>query len=87
MRYVAGDENPRARLMSRDNGQRKARFEALSRGLKFPDIIDIEVVPLEDGRVSVVILSQSLLGIEDFGVNRERLDAWLKAYLAEFSEQ
>jgi uncharacterized membrane protein YkvA (DUF1232 family) len=87
IKYATGNENPGTSLLSRDDARRKARFEALSSGLKFPDIIDLEVVSLEDGKVSAAILSQSLLGMKDFGVNSDRLNAWLKAFQAEFSQQ
>ncbi|WP_306261728.1 hypothetical protein [Pararhizobium sp. IMCC21322] len=82
--YVAGDGKSAASVVTRDDERKKARFQILSSGLKFPDIVDLEIIDLGNGTASAAILSQSLLGIEDFGVNSERVDAWLKAYSAEF---
>lgn len=82
--YVTGDGRSAAIVVTRDDEQRKARFQILSSGLKFPDFIDLEIVDLGSGTASAAILSQSLLGTEDFGVNAQRVDEWLKAYSAEF---
>ena len=82
--YVTGDRRSAASVVTRDDELRKARFQILSSGLKFPDFVDLEIVDLGNGTASAAILSQSLLGTEDFGVNAQRVDEWLKAYSAEF---
>lgn len=82
--YVAGDGKSAASVVTRDDELTKIRFQILSSGLKFPDFVDVEIVDMGDGTASAAILSQSLLGTEDFNVNRQRVDAWLKAYSAEF---
>lgn len=82
--YVTRDGGTAASVVTRDDEQRKARFQILSSGLKFPDFVDLEIVDLGNGAASAAFLSQSLLGIEDFGVNAQRVDEWLKAYSAEF---
>jgi uncharacterized protein (DUF1499 family) len=84
--YAEGGDGTGLTILSRDAERGKLRFEALSSVLKFPDIIDLEIVSLEDGRVSIALLSQSLLGKGDFGVNSQRLDAWLKDFARAFPE-
>lgn len=82
--YVTGDGENAASVVERNDEQRKARFQILSSGFKFPDFIDLEIVDLGNGTASAAILSQSLLGSEDFGVNAQRVDEWLKAFSVEF---
>jgi|tagenome__1003787_1003787.scaffolds.fasta_scaffold20680653_2 uncharacterized protein (DUF1499 family) len=47
--------------------------------MRFPDTIDIEVLPAGDNRATLAIYSRSLLGRSDFGVNRARIARWLAA--------
>lgn len=81
---VAGDGKSAASVVTRDDEHRTARFQILSSGLKFPDFVDLEIVDFGDGTVSAAILSQSLLGIKDFGVNGHRVDELLRVYSTEF---
>lgn len=53
------------------------RFVQRSRVLRFPDTIDVRVLPAEGGRSSLAIYSRSQLGQNDFGVNRARVERWL----------
>ncbi len=84
--YAKGGETTGVTILSRDAERGKLRFEAVSSVLRFPDIIDLEIISLEDGRASIALLSQSLLGKKDFGVNSQRLDAWLKDFSRAFPE-
>ena len=58
------------------NCDRTARFIQYSRGLRFPDTIDVEVIPAGAGS-TLALYSRSLVGRKDFGVNRARLRRWL----------
>lgn len=82
--YAEGSDTSGLKILSQDAERGKLRFEALSSVLKFPDIIDLEIISLEDDRVSIALLSQSLLGRKDFGVNRQRLDVWLQDFSRAF---
>jgi uncharacterized protein (DUF1499 family) len=44
---------------------------------RFPDTITIQVFPLPDGGSTLAIFSQSNYGYGDFGVNKERVRAWI----------
>lgn len=56
-----------------------ARFEQRSAVFRFPDIIDVRAVKRGAGRSTAAFYSRSVLGRRDFGVNRDRLERWLKA--------
>jgi hypothetical protein len=45
--------------------------------LRFPDIVTVELVALEDDRSSLAIYSRARYGRGDFGVNRRRVLRWL----------
>ena len=60
------------------NCDRSARFIQYSRGMRFPDTIDVEVFPAGTGS-TLAIYSRSLIGRKDFGVNRARITRWLDA--------
>lgn len=47
--------------------------------LRFPDLVSIEVIPLDAGRSTLSILSRSVYGHSDLGANRRRVTAWLDA--------
>jgi uncharacterized protein (DUF1499 family) len=51
--------------------QRSARF-------RFPDIVTVRFIAVSPAQSTLAIYSRSLYGKSDFGVNRERIDAWLK---------
>jgi len=44
---------------------------------RFPDTITVRVFPLPDGGSTLAIYSQSNYGYGDFGVNKERVRAWI----------
>jgi uncharacterized protein (DUF1499 family) len=54
-----------------------ARFIQYTRLMRFPDTIDVEAFALPGGQSTLAIYSRSLLGREDFGVNRARVARWL----------
>ena len=54
-----------------DYVQRSARF-------RFPDIITVRFISVSSSQSMLAIYSRSVYGKSDFGVNRERIDAWLK---------
>jgi uncharacterized protein (DUF1499 family) len=50
-----------------------------SKWFGFPDYLTIKTIPTYTGGSTLSILSRSRFGQSDLGVNRARLDAWLKA--------
>jgi uncharacterized protein (DUF1499 family) len=44
---------------------------------RFPDTITLQVFPLPDGDATLAIYSQSNYGYGDFGVNKDRVRAWI----------
>jgi hypothetical protein len=56
---------------------RTARFVQYTRLMRYPDTIDLDVMPAGDGRSTLALYSRSLVGRKDFGVNRARLKRWL----------
>lgn len=45
---------------------------------RFPDTVNIAVSAVGDGQASLAIYSRSNYGYGDFGVNRRRVETWLK---------
>jgi uncharacterized protein (DUF1499 family) len=66
-------------LLIRYDDLLQAHFVARSAVFGFPDLIAVQV--LKDGadRSRLVLWSRSVYGVSDFGVNRQRLNAWLAA--------
>jgi uncharacterized protein (DUF1499 family) len=50
-----------------------------SRIVRFPDTISVRFIPLGETASTLAIYSRSQYGYADFGVNRKRVEAWLKA--------
>ena len=74
-RRVVADQ-PRLELLAEyedgwqiDYVQRSARF-------RFPDIITVRFISAPPSQSTLAIYSRSVYGASDFGVNRERIDAW-----------
>ena len=59
-------------------GDRAARFIQYTPLMRYPDTIDVAVLPVAGGS-TLALYSRSLIGRGDFGVNRARLERWLAA--------
>lgn len=57
----------------------RADFQQASATLRFPDIVSVEVFALGSQQSTLAIWSRSVVGRKDFGVNRTRVERWLKA--------
>jgi uncharacterized protein (DUF1499 family) len=57
---------------------RIARILQLTRLMRYPDTVDIEVFPAGGG-ATLAIYSRSLVGHGDLGVNGKRIERWLAA--------
>lgn len=56
-----------------DAEQLRIKFVATTGLMRFKDDVDIEVIPLEDGKATFAIYSRSRLGYSDLGANRKRV--------------
>lgn len=45
---------------------------------RFPDYIDIEILPIDDTHATLAMYSRSRYGYYDFKVNQQRVKDWLK---------
>ena len=57
----------------------KSRFVQVTRLMRYPDTVDLEVIPVGENQSTLALYSRSLVGRKDFGVNRARLQRWLAA--------
>ena len=75
-REVVGAQ-PRAELLV--EGRDGLQFDYIQRSarFRFPDIITVRFIPASPSQSTVAIYSRSIYGRSDFGVNRERINAWL----------
>jgi len=69
---------PRAELVLRSGDGLRLVFVQRSLIFRFPDTINIAVQSVGDGQATVAIYSRSNYGYGDFGVNRRRVETWLK---------
>ena len=67
---------PRVVRLPSADGQRD--FVQRSALLRFPDTITFEAIDLGDGKSTCAIYSRSAIGHSDLGVNKKRIDAWVK---------
>jgi len=79
VKKLATDE-PRTALIHGDAGNGQAEFVARSRVFRFPDRITVGVfaAPGAGDRSALAIWSRAVYGRRDFGVNRARVERWLK---------
>jgi len=50
-----------------------------SKLMRFPDTINIEIIPVDENNSTLATLSSSKYGHSDLGVNRKRVEGWLNA--------
>lgn len=55
------------------------RYVFRSQVFEFPDTLDARAVPVANGEIALMLYSRSLLGRGDFGANRARLEAIVRA--------
>jgi uncharacterized protein (DUF1499 family) len=68
---------PRLTLVSEDPGGHRFIFIQRSFLFRFPDIVTVQLIPLDGGRSTLAILSRSRYGRSDLGVNGARVRRWI----------
>jgi uncharacterized protein (DUF1499 family) len=78
---VAWDEmvaaEPRTQVLRRDVTNMEVDYVQRSRLFRFPDIISVRFIPMDDAHSTLAIYSRSVYGKGDMGVNHARIDGWL----------
>jgi uncharacterized protein (DUF1499 family) len=74
---TALEDEPRLAWLRRDSDGLGGQLVQRSRLFRFPDLIDLRILPEGDGGSTLAIYSRARYGIRDFGVNRERVERWL----------
>jgi uncharacterized protein (DUF1499 family) len=70
-------EQPRLQVLRRDVTNVQIDYVQRSRLLRFPDLITVRFVPIDDAHSTVAIYSRSVYGKGDMGINRIRVEEWL----------
>ena len=78
VKRVALAEPDTKELPGAPDRERGARFVQYTRLMRYPDTIDVDIIPAGEGS-TLALYSRSLVGRKDFGVNRARLQRWLAA--------
>ena len=68
---------PRVVLLAEDEDGQQFDYVQRSARFRFPDIITVRFISVSSSLSTLAIYSRSIYGKGDFGVNRERIDAWL----------
>jgi len=79
LKTIALAEPDTRQLPCESNCDRTARFIQHTRLMRYPDTIDLEVLPIGSDQSTLAIYSRSLIGRSDLGVNRARVKRWLAA--------
>ena len=70
-------EQPRLQVLRRDVTNVQIDYVQRSRLLRFPDLVTVRFVPIDDTHSTLAIFSRSVCGKGDMGVNRIRVEEWL----------
>src|SRR6185437_9890511 len=76
LRTVASAQ-PRTFMAAEFEAGLQIHWVARSAVLNFPDLITAQVMATGQDSSALVLYSRSVYGYSDFGVNRQRVDAWL----------
>jgi uncharacterized protein (DUF1499 family) len=68
---------PRTKLVQDQPEAMRLVLVQRSAFFRFPDTITVQVFPLPDGDSTLAVYSQSNYGYGDFGVNKDRVRAWI----------
>ncbi len=69
---------PRVELLAEDEEGQQFDYVQRSARFRFPDIITVRFISVSPSQSTLAIYSRSIFGKSDLGVNRERIETWLK---------
>lgn len=72
------EAEPAALRVAEAGGGRGDRFVVRTPLMRYPDTVDVLVLPAEGGRSTVAIYSRSQIGRSDLGANLSRIRRWLE---------
>jgi uncharacterized protein (DUF1499 family) len=76
-RIIAAE--PRSERVDENTLARTERYVIRTKLMRFPDTIRVQFVDLGSNTSTLAIHSQAQIGYSDYGVNRARIQRWLKA--------
>ena len=79
------EAQPRTAILSVSPDGLQIEAQQKSAVFGFVDRISMRAIPLAPRRSTLIAYSRAMLGYWDFGVNRRRLQAWLKALRSELA--
>jgi uncharacterized protein (DUF1499 family) len=78
-------EDPETQIVYSARWEEQDRYVARTRLMRFPDTINVRIVPVAADASTIAIYSRSQIGYSDWGVNRKRIERWLDAIAARAS--
>ena len=72
------ERQPRTELVHSDPEHERYTFRVKTAVIHFPDDVTVQFIPLEGERSTLAIYSRSHYGRSDLGVNRRRIESWLR---------
>jgi hypothetical protein len=74
---VLFSHQPRTYVAAEFPDHLQVHFVVRSAVMNFPDLVTVQVDPVDGGHSTLIIWSRSVYGRSDLGVNRDRTQAWL----------
>ena len=75
-------EDPETQIVYSARGEDQDRYVARTRLMRFPDTINVRIIPIAADAATVAIYSRSQIGYSDMGMNRKRIERWLDGIAA-----
>ena len=70
---------PRIEIMAEDKDSQQFDYVQRTARFRFPDLITVRFISVSSAQSTLAVYSRSVYGKSDFGVNRDRIDTWLKS--------
>jgi uncharacterized protein (DUF1499 family) len=75
-------EDPETQIVYSARWEDQDRYVARTRLMRFPDTINVRIIPIAADAATVAIYSRSQIGYSDMGANRKRIERWLDGIAA-----
>lgn len=73
------DADPASERVGDDRDALQARWVFRTPRMRYPDTLDVKVIPAGVGRSTLIIYGRARIGLRDFGTNRRRIEGLLAA--------